>query len=315
MQNPKNKLGKSLMIFTEIIGCAEVGKIAIKSFHLHHNDQLHIFATKADIDELGDIATHKNNRFVDVTDNKQLLQLYAAGHRGTAWIFASVFSGAMYPEYDNIIHFDSDVYFKDECVSLITNAFEAGIDIAGSKRCYVNNPSHIPVQPGTPDAVSTYFYGMKRKAMPKQFSFDQLVDMYSGHPIGLHHEVFDFADCITFHALKMGAQIMYINSNLIGGQNDDGSKANFYATNLHMDCGAALIHFGGAGSGCAYYKSSAGKNEDYGKWAVIRYALFCYIFLRKEIIYGAPVTKFDAAGRWVSGCYNDEIIETILNDL
>lgn len=304
-----------LFVFTEIIGCAEVGKVAIESFHKHHDHLLHIFATKEDIKELGEIATHKNNVFFDMSDEQELLERYKKGHGGTAYLFTMVFSGQIFTNrvkqpYNNIVHFDGDVFFKKESLSTIDKLFESGYDIIGSRRCYKNNPAKIEVKDGIPDTVSTYFFGMKRSFMPK-YSFGELVLMYMGHPIGLDHEVFDFGDAVTFHALKNGAKIFFLSSEQFGGQDESGSKVNSFQANLHIDMGSHLAHFGGAGSGCVCYKHPEGKNESYGRWAVIRYALFCNIFFDQIIPLGEGETKFDEKGRWVSGNFDEEILGQI----
>jgi len=308
---------RPVLVFTEIIGCAEVGKVAIESFHKHHDHKLVIFATKKDIEQLGDIATHKNNKFVDMTDNTELLELYKKGHAGTAWIFAKVFSGQMFGEYDYIVHFDSDVYFKKQCLSAITEAFQNRYDIVGSRRCYENNPAGISVLKCTPDTVSTYFFGMKRSVMPTDYSFQDLQKMFSGHNIGLDHEVFDFGDCITFHALKKGAKVSYLSPIFFGGQDEKGHKptTSLNESNLHIDSGTHLMHFGGAGSGCAYYNHPEGKNRSYGDWAAIRYVLFCDVFFNKQMLVEFKPTEINESGRWVSGIYNEEILSKIKNDL
>ena len=135
--------------------------------------------------------------------------------------------------------------------------------------------------------------------------------MYTGHNIGLEHEVFDFADAITFHAIKNGAKIMFLPSTGWGGQDENGSKVNGFQANLHLDAGAHLVHFGGAGSGCVFYNNPNGKNESYGRWAVIRYKLFCEIFLDKEVSADAGETKFGDDGRWISGNYDESIVKSI----
>ena len=41
--------------------------------------------------------------------------------------------------YDYIIHFDSDVIFRKESISLLTDKIEEGYDLIGPRRCYKNN--------------------------------------------------------------------------------------------------------------------------------------------------------------------------------
>lgn len=300
------KAEEPVFVFTEIIGCAEVGKIALESFHKHHDHKVHIYTTEQDIKDLGDIGNHPNNVFIVVS--QQVVDLFNQGHAGTAYLFAEVFTGKIDPEIDIVIHFDSDVYFKKESLSGMKTLFGVGHDIAGTRRCYVHNPADIPVEIGTPDTVSTYFFGMRRSVVPKNYSFEQLTNMFLGHNIDLDHDVFDFADCVVFHALKGGAKIYFLPPELFGGQTPLGSKRTPNPANLHIDAGDYLVHFGGAGSGCVCFHNPAGKNESYGKWAVTRYKLFCQLFYDKDIPVDAGETEFDSKGRWVSGNYNQEIL-------
>lgn len=303
------KAEEPVFVFTEIIGCAEVGKVALESFHRHHDHKVHVYTTEQDIKDLGEIAGHHNNVFIVVS--RQVVDLFSQGHAGTAYLFAQVFTGQVDPEINNVVHFDSDVYFKKECLSHMKILFSQGEDIIGTRRCYVNNPANIPVKPGTPDTISTYFFGMRRSVIPQDYSFEQLSNMFLGHNTGLDHDVMDFADCIVFHALKGGAKIYFLPSGALGGQNQEGSKATYNPSNLHIDAGDYLVHFGGAGSGCVFYNNPDGKNESYGKWAVIRYKLFCMLFYGKVISADAGETKFDEAGRWVSGNYDKHIYDQI----
>lgn len=318
IQKAIKKEPEPLFVFTEIIGCGEVGRIALESFHKHHNHKVHIFSTEEDYKALGPIADHENNVFINAIP--ELVELYMSGHAGTAHIFAQVFSNSV-PGVDvcnNVVHFDSDVYFKCESLAFMSTLFaNDNFDIIGSRRCYFNNPANIPVELGTPDTVSTYFFGMKRSFVPSFISgfvpvtFKMLSEMFIGHNHGLDHEVFDFADCVVFNALKNGAKIAYINPEIFGGQDEFGKKNTTIRANLHIDAGGSLIHFGGAGSGCACFHQPVGKNESYGKWAVMRYSLFCKIFLDKDIPAEDGKTTFDKNGRWVSGNYNEQILNDI----
>ncbi len=301
-------------IFTEIIGCAEVGRVALETFFKFHPGQIvHVFASMADVEQVEGISD--NIRFIAAESFPGLLDKYKTGHEGTAYVFAKVFGTGDITKKDKIIHFDSDVVFKKECLSLLTDAMNKEIDIIGSRRCYVNNPANIPVKEGVKDTVSTYFYGFKKSFMPVDYSFEQICQMFSGANLGLDHDVFDFGDSITFHAINNGARIAYISSDAIGGQNKKGSKQSAFRSNLHLDAGSHLVHFGGAGSGCVAYKEPKGKNESYARWAVVRYSLFAKLLLNKDIHVDGGETKYDSNGRWVSGNYDKKILNTIKQDL
>lgn len=311
-KSPESQPLAEMLVFTEIIGCAEVGKIALETFHKYHDHKVVVFTTTKDRMDLGPVGDHKNNHFYIVSE--EIREKFKKGHEGTAEIFALVFNQnflGLENNISNIVHFDSDVVFKEECLSVMSQLFDEGYDIVGTRRCYVNNPSNIPVKEGIPDTVSTYFYGMKRSVMPLGYIHEDIVKMFLGHNIGLDHEVFDFGDAIVFHALNRGANIYFLDNTMFGGQDEHGKKMTAYKANLHVDAGRYLVHFGGAGSGCVCYHEPAGKNESYGRWAVVRYALFCRIFFNKVIPVDAGETKFDDDGRWVSGNFNGEIMNDV----
>lgn len=297
------------IIFTEIVNCGPVGRVMIESFHKYHDRQIYIYARPNDIEELGEIKNHPNNIFLSLTDAQY--DKFKHGHAGTAVLFAEQF----YPGTDkNIVHCDSDLVFKKESISLIENAFDEGYDIVGSRRCYKNNPCKVPVPDGIPDAVSTYFFGMKTKVLPKQFSFEQMCLLWQGHNIGLNHPVLDFADGAYFHALRNGAKTKFLDSNLVGGQNAEGSKVNNYKSNLHLDMGEHLAHLGGVGSGYAVAHGLSKPDKSYADWSLGRWSLFAKLFYDRDIAFAAP-TVYGNDGRWVSGSFDDNILNLIKEDL
>lgn len=307
---------KPPFVFTEIINCAEVGKVMLESYHRHHTTPIHVFATQKDIFELGEeMEWHPNNFFIDVTKDETLKKLYQTGHQGTAYLFAKVLSGEIGGEFDSIVHIDSDIFIKTNCVSSLVDLLDAGADIVGSRRCYKNNPAGIVVPDGIPDTISTYFFGMKRIAIPAGFNFVELMALCSGTDVRVGHMIFDFFDGITFHALRQGAFIKFVDKNLIGGQDKNGSKDNAFPSNKHLDMGFWLCHFGGAGSGCAYHKDKANQNKSYGEWALIRYALFVSAFSDGIITDYKDKPVYDKAGRWVNGWFDDDILAQIKSDL
>lgn len=312
-QTERIKEHEEVFVFTEIFGCAEVGKKAIESYFKYHTHKLHIFGTSEDFEELGDLPQAADVVYVGMPDS--LAQLFKTGHQGTARLFAQLF--CIESKIDNVIHFDSDVIFKQECLSDIRSKFAEGYDIVGTRRCYLNNPAGIAVTADTPDAVSTYFWGMKRSVIPKGYTLDQITDMFHGKNIDLPWAVFDFADAITFHAIRNGAKVYFLDPVDFGGQYPNGKKSNPFVpnyepdANLHLDAGLKLVHFGGAGSGCVAYKDPFGKNEHYARWAVIRYALYCRLVLDKKILIADGPANYDKDGRWVSGLPDKNIIHLI----
>lgn len=302
------------LIFTETVNCSEITKVMLRSFYRHHPDRkIHIFGTQQDFLELHDEGKNPNAILIDITDNKELVNKYKIGHQGTAQAFAMVLSGMIDGNFDSFIHVDSDIYFKQESISLIQQEFDNGFDIVGSRRCYKNNPSNVPNLDNFPDSISTYFLGMKLDKIPK-YDFEKLCLYCEGasHPLGW--TVLDFFDGVTHGAMANGATIKFLDSNLIGGQNELGKKNNNYISNLHFDCGSHLIHFGGVGSGYAYAKGKKGHESPYYTWALGRYSLFKKVFENSSIDFNSP-TVYGSDGRWINGNYDDKILYNLEIDM
>jgi len=297
-------------IFTEAFNCGKILKVALESFHKYHDLKVHIFGRISDFQQLGEIKNHQNNIFIHYED-ANILKMFDTGHAGTAFIFAKAFSGEI-TNLDKIIHFDSDIVFKKESISLIENEF-ASYDIIGSRRCYVNNPGKVKVREDLADTISTYFLGMKRSVIPK-YEFEYFRKMCQGVINPLNHNCLDFFDPVTFVALKNGAKIKYLDSNLIGGQDENGSKVSNYKSNMHLDLGSHLAHFGGVGSGYSYYLSKENKHSGYGEWALGRYSIYSKLFYNEDLNFNTP-TKYDSIGRWIDGNYDENIYETIKKEL
>ena len=299
------------LILTEIVNSGKIGSVMLKSFHWHHpNHQIHIVGTQSDFEELGEIYTHPNNKFIDISLDTGLLEKYKKGHQGTAHVFANAISG-VYGEFDCFTHIDGDVYFKKEIMSLIEYKFYDGFDIIGSLRCYGNNPSGVMGLERYPDTVSTYFMGIRLNKIPK-YEFNYLAACCEGgaHPLG--YPVLDFFDGITHAALQNGAKIFYPYVDVIGGQNTLGNKKSKYLTNMHMDCGSHLIHFGGVSSGCAFHHGKS--NTGYGDWALGRYSFFAKAFYNEDIGYDKP-TVYTPDGRWSNGNYDQAIMNQFKKDI
>ncbi len=302
-------------IFTEIISTSPVGNVMLKSFVRHHPEEtIHVYCTQDDYSQLDAEVKGKNITPFFLDEYPEVLGAFRQGHLGTAMVFAMAFGNAVEKGYTHVIHIDSDVFFRKESLSLIALAFEEGYHIAGSRRAYKNNPANIPVADGIPDAISTYFTGYSLEYYPKGFTFGQFTKMWQGAYNPLGHEVFDFGDPICFMMLNHGAKIKFIESDLIGGQNEAGKKDNKFTLNLHMDCGSHLIHFGGAGSGYVYSKDNTGKNKSYGEWALIRWQLFNAVFFGRLHTSGGN-TVYGPDGRWVSGGWNDAIFNEVIKNL
>lgn len=312
------------LIFTEGFGCGKILKVALDSFHKHHNLKVFVFGTPEDFSQL---TPNENNVLIDCSRSEYVKNLYKSGHAGTAFFFGKVFGGnikdmahAMTNNYDGemldakqVIHFDSDIFFKKESISLIETEFENGFDIIGSRRCYFKNPGKVPLDPSIPDSMSTYFFGMNINTIPKQDDQEFFRKMCQGAANPLGHTILDFFDPVVFVAMKNGAKIKFLEQNKIGGQNENGTKESSYKSNLHLDLGSHLAHFGGVGSGYAYFKNKGEQNQSYGDWALGRWAIFAKIFYDENIPCGGPVYWPD--GRWVHGGYDQELYNLITSEL
>lgn len=305
---------KDTFVFTEIFNCAKIGKVAVDSFYRHHkNTELHVFGSVNDIIELRDLCLDRP--YIAETVPVEIEKAFMEGHKGTAMLFnwiTKYYLPIFRPEVKYIIHFDSDVFFKKESVSIMQDYFKEGYSIIGSRRCYINNPVNIPVHPDSKDTISTYFFGMNIYDIP-HYDKHKLDRMWQGahHPLG--YTILDFADPVVHCMIELGKNVKYVHPTLFGGQDETGHKPSYYATNLHMDCGSHLIHFGGVGSGYSVYQGLSKPNESYANWALGRWSLFAKLFYNEDTGFNVPC-KIER-GRWVWGNYNRQIIEELLKDM
>ena len=297
-------------LFTEAINCGKITAVALRSFFKHNSHTVHVYGLDEDFKEMGDIAFHPDVRLINCSDDMRLRQLYLHGHEGTAYLFAKALCQDC--TEDVVMHFDGDVVFKANIIEKAISWLH-DYDIFGSRRCYKNNPAGIPVDPSLPDTISTYFFGIRKEAVPV-YEFEYFRRMCAGSVNPLGHPVFDFFDPVTFVAIKKGASINFVDQNIIGGQNEAGSKVNSYRSNLHLDMGSHIAHFGGVGSGYSYYKDKANQNASYGQWALGRYALFTKLFYDQDIGYDVP-PQYGADNRWINGGFDNDILNLVKKDL
>ncbi len=296
-------------IFTEAYNCGKITRIALESFHRHHDLKVHVFGTLQDFEDMGPVADH-HNTVLELINAVDIQAMYMEGHKGTAYVFALVlnfFSGTG----AGVIHFDGDVFFKSEAVSLIEDFFKRGWDIVGSRRCYGNNPSGVPGLEAYPDTISTYFTGIRIREKI-ELPFEQFHRMCQGAESWKGIPVLDFFDPVTHYLLERGAQIDFISDYMIGGQDESGKKPKaIHPLNAHMDCGLKLIHFGGVGSGYAYNHGHSNPEKSYGQWALGRWALFAKVFYDENIVHMEDDKTVYLDGRWVSGTYDYAILEEV----
>ncbi len=302
------------LIFCVSRNCSKITAVMLKSFHKHHDRQIHVVGTLDDFEELEKSGGHHpNNYYVNISNNQELLDDFKQGHRGTTKVFAMVISGLIGEGQQQFIHIDGDVFFKKESISIIEKAFEEGYDLVGTRRCYGNNPSGIKGLEPFPDTISTYIFGMKTSKLPK-YPFDQLCRYCEGaaHPLGWM--VLDAFDGITHAVMNNGGTVFFLDQNEFGSQDIHGKKTNNYELNMHMDVGSHVIHFGGTGSGYSYYNNRSKPQEGYAKWAVGRWALFAKVFYDETVECNEP-TVYGSDGRWINGSYDDKILQLTLNEI
>lgn len=218
----------------------------------------------------------------------------------------------------SIIHFDSDVIFKEECISGIQTPLLNGYDIVGTPRAYKHNLSKMHGLDELKDTISTYAFGMNTEKIP-EYDFNYFIRMCGGWVNPLNHPILDFFDPVVFSAMNNGANIKYLDTKEYGGMDNNGSKYNGYDSNLNFDCGSKMIHFGGVGSGCSYYYGKSKPIQSYADWALGRWSLYSKLFFNTDIHCPFP-TKYsdnnDHQGkRWCSGNYDESILSNTTNDL
>jgi hypothetical protein len=307
-------------IFTEGFNCGRLLGPCLESFFKYHDHDVHIILSDDDIVEAGDILNHERVHIINVSNDPNFETLWTRGHHGTALAFATVIK--IWANGKNVIHFDSDVIFKDNCIDQIISYLDEGYDIVGPPRPYKNNLCNNNDVRQFDDVIMTYAFGINTNKIP-DYDFEYFVRMCGGFANPLNHIVLDFFDGVVFAALDNNASIMYLDTNEYGGPDREGSRYNDFKSNLHFDCGSKIIHFGGVGSGYAFDKSGRlDVNNGYKVWALGRWALYSDIVLGEKIdfddptVYGRDIGVMDHEGkRWCKGAPDGEIRQVTLRDL
>lgn len=290
-------------IFTITAGCAPVGDVMIESFLKHHpNEHINRYCF---IEDLGDAKKEIQEKLTTHILPNSFKEFFLTGHEGTAKVWERVIC-QNWDAY--IIQIDSDVVFKKESISLIEK--QGYPDIYGSRRCYKNNPSGVSMPDGIEDAISTYFVGLNPAFLPEGNLAEMIIGRYN--PTGV--PILDFFDAAFFYMRSKGASVFYEDVEIIGGQNTKGLKINSFKSNLHLDMGSHLAHFGGVGSGYMALKDDSKMVKSYSDWAKHRWDFFNHIFY--EIYKHRDASAvYDSLGRWVDGPYDDFILNEVLEDL
>ena len=265
-------------IFTEAYNCSDILKNCLKSFYKYHDDIVHVFGTKEDLDNLSEFLKIKK---IEIQKGDIIDFLYSMGHMGTAAIFAE--SILNYSTVNNIIHFDSDVIFKKECISEIKNKLNEGFSLVGPPRPYKYNLNNRDDVRHMPDVVATCFFGFKKDKITIN-NFEELIQSIYGRSFN-GNPIIDFFDYVSFLIMENGGKIYNFDHNSVGGPDNYGNRNNKYGElNEDIDCGDWYIHFAGIGTGSKVYKKGYEKTDiNYANWALERYAVYKKLLENVEI--------------------------------
>ena len=311
-------------IFTEIINCGKIGRIALDSFHKYHHLPVHVFGTRQDFVQL---LPNDNNILIEVAP--ELVEKFKAGHAGTAALWTQVIRQAT---ERLIIHFDSDVIFRAEAISDLIR-LSANYDLIGPIRNYRHNPQHNPAMASLPDVCQTSFFLFNKERISWQYrsksafnwywrplinffknsreqtrqrvryfltAADPLEMMVKGGYNPLGHATIDFFDPVMFDMINNGAKVFHLDFDDFGGCNFYGRRDNAYRelndfpTPFKIDFGKKMVHFSAVGSGMNFYYAGgaiSNVSQSYIDYAIDRYALFCKIFYQEDIA-GVDLSKY-----------------------
>ena len=273
---------RDVFVFTEAYNCGKIAKIAIQSFLEHHpGHKVNVFGKDSDFKDIGIKSGYIN--YISLENDEKLKELYKNGHAGTSHIHANVLLKT-YGDYDRIIHFDSDVLFREECVSDIIKAWEKGFSLIGQRRNYEKNRGGLKYingmsVTGIKDTVGTCFFGMDLKDL--KIKDPEIVRKMCQGAISLTGEpILDYFDPVSFHVMHNGGRIKYLSSLDYGGGDENGSWDNgFNDLNLLCDFGKKFVHFAGVGSGLNFTNNGSGNvPTSYSEWAKDRYNLYSILF-------------------------------------
>lgn len=290
-------------IWTECIGCPEIGNIAIKSFLKHHSDyKLNVFTLKDDLNYLpkDERLTYHifsktshfsflKNRIVNKFKKKYKLtenllkNYFKKGHKGTAYLWGYIFKN--FKNIDCFIHFDSDVVFCEDGISdLIYYSKEH--ELVGQCRPYKFNKIN-PKFNKLPDLVATCFFLFKPSLCSSiiRLNQSQLAEAILGRRRITGEKLIDFFDQISLEIINNKGRVKFLSVEDYGGPSKYGSreskfsKLNNTKTKFKMDVGKKLVHFSAVGSGYNVWKNKASSgSKNYDEYALDRLSLFMECF-------------------------------------
>lgn len=274
-------------VFTEVINCGKIGKIALKTYCKHHSHTVHVYGTKADFEHIED-----NDKivFCDVTD-RRILQAYKANHQGLPMLWAKIIKECG----DNIvIHFDSDVLFKSPIIEEMVG-LSGEYDLIGPRRNQKFHCDRLNV-PHKTDTIATSLWGINSNKL-SNWSYNELVGMcHTLVPPELNKNLLgpsiDYFDPVSYDILRNGGKMYHFDFEEVGAVNAEYSRENMFAdmNREGIDIGSKYVHFAGVGSGMDVYLKKAKQEQSYAEFAVKRYAMFCKIFYDEDL--GIDISEF-----------------------
>ena len=274
-------MNNKTFLFTEGYDCGLILKKCLESFFKYHTDvTVHVFGTTKDFKELGKF---KNVEYIELSEDQELKECFKNGHMGTAHIGARVIK-EFSVGYDYIIHWDSDVVFRKESLSLLTSKIDEGYDLIGPRRCYKNNMNGKTDLANLADVSQTYFYAFNVNKI-SSYDFATLRQMIVGYYNPLGHPILDYFDPVSFDILKNGGKIFFLSPDEVGGLTEGGNRKNKYLDlNSDMDWGDNLMHWAGIGSAEKFIKNGNGSVPDsYVNWSKKRHSMYMKIFYNKDM--------------------------------
>ena len=289
-------MSQEVFVFSEVVRCGIIGRIAYKTFHQFHNRKLHLFGRKEDLDFL---EPHPNNVFHVLEDDSEIVKAFNAGHKGTAMVWSKVILEQ--PE-NLIVHFDSDVVFRGNIVEDIIVGLQQGHTLVGGIRNYPNNPNKRDDVRHLPDLTQTYCFGFnKQKNYVKEFdllvplvlnamTLPSISALMQKYPQYRYYPTIDFFDPFAFCLLGEGGSVAILPNDIIGGTRPEGDRINKYGDlNKEIDFGDKISHFASVGSGLNFLNMIKQKQpiqveEWYVKYALGKLDLYMRLFYNTSIL-------------------------------
>ena len=285
----------NVFVFTEVVHCGIIGRVAFQTFHKFHTRKLHIYGRTEDFEA---IEEHPNNVYHTLDDCPEILEAFQAGHKGTSKVWTKAILEA---KEQYLVHIDSDVVFRGDAVEEVIQKL-GEYDLVGPVRPYPNNPNKRDDVRFLPDVVGTYCFGFNKALIPVkephllerlvENSLDPMVvaEMRYKYPWYQYVPTIDYFDPVSFIMVQHRAKLCILDIDVMGGFATDGSKKNKYGV-LNEDCdfGDKIVHFASVGSGLNFLqKQKAGTAIQVPEWyvdyALGKLDLYLRLFYKRSIL-------------------------------